>query len=60
MGAREELKNGYILIKVLGRGAETKLQMNLNGEREMKKKTPTPRYSSRPTWRVGPSGRTQH
>ena len=34
MGAQEELKNGYILIKVLGRGAGAKVQMTLNGERE--------------------------
>ena len=41
MGAREELKNGYILIKVLGRGAETKLQMNLNGDRDEEDRHPT-------------------
>ena len=34
MSAKEEMKNGCILIKVLGRGAETKLQMNLNTEEE--------------------------
>ena len=34
MSAKEEIKNGYILIKVLGSGAETKLQMNLKREGE--------------------------
>ena len=34
MSAKEEMKNGCILIKVLGRGSETKLQMNLNREEE--------------------------